>query len=272
VLLLGTFHFADAGHDWYKPRHTLAVESHSFQQEVQEIVARLAAFAPTKIAVERRMEHQELLDTEYEAYQRGAFPLPASEVYQLGFQLAQRLNHQRVYAIDALGRYYDPPLDLEPLGVGHAPAALNQLLATHYQFDPLTRLREYAQTHQQAEQITRWEQMVMAAGLAADVAKTTRSLRETLLAQNQIEQLRADHGQYLSGWFQIGTGHAYPGVDYVTAWFNRNLRIFANLQRITEEPHDRVLVIYGAGHIPLLRHCVESLPTYHLVEVAAYLA
>ena len=60
-------------------------------------------------------------------------------------------------------------------------------------------------------------------------------------------------------------------MDVITAWYNRNLRIFANLQRITEPPGERLLVVYGAGHIPILRHCVEASPEYDLVEVADYL-
>jgi hypothetical protein len=89
---------------------------------------------------------------------------------------------------------------------------------------------------------------------------------------NTEQALQESHGLYLTGWFKIGSGHAYPGVDWVTAWYNRNLRIFANLQRITSSSGDRILVIFGAGHIPILRHCVLALPEYNLVEVSEYLA
>jgi hypothetical protein len=34
----------------------------------------------------------------------------------------------------------------------------------------------------------------------------------------------------------------------------------------------RILVIFGAGHIPILRHCVLASPEYNLVEVREYLA
>lgn len=72
-------------------------------------------------------------------------------------------------------------------------------------------------------------------------------------------------------WFKVGEGDEYPGVDRVTAWYNRNLRIFANLQRITKQPDERILLIIGAGHLPILRHTVLASPEYQLVEVREYL-
>ena len=71
--------------------------------------------------------------------------------------------------------------------------------------------------------------------------------------------------------FKVGVGDEYIGADWATAWFNRNLRIFANLQRITERPDERILLVIGAGHVPILRHCVQASPEYELVEVQEYL-
>ena len=52
----------------------------------------------------------------------------------------------------------------------------------------------------------------------------------------------------------------------------RNLRIFANLKRITESPDDRILVVFGAGHVPILRHAIACSPKHELVDLRAYLA
>jgi hypothetical protein len=261
VMLLGTFHFHDAGLDAYQPQHDIAILSDS----------RLTAFAPTKIAVERRPDIQAQLDREYHDYLDNLFPLPESEVYQLGFRLAQRLRHPRIYAIDAWGRYYEPPLDVEPYGQGRTTKELNRFLEEQLHFDPNETLQQYAHSHGQEHYIRAWEQALTATAQAGDVDKTTHSIRETLLRCNHEQVLLEDHGFYLTGWFKIGVGHEYPGVDWVTAWYSRNLRIFANLQRITEDGDERVLVIYGLGHIPLLRHCVLASPDYRLVEVADYL-
>ena len=54
------------------------------------------------------------------------------------------------------------------------------------------------------------------------------------------ENLLKSHGIYLVDWFKVGMGHEYTGPDWITAWYNRNLRIFANLQRITEDAGERI--------------------------------
>ena len=53
-------------------------------------------------------------------------------------------------------------------------------------------------------------------------------------------------------------------------WHKRNIRIFANLARIAE-PGDRIIVIFGSGHSPLLRYFVESHAQMKLVEPNDYL-
>jgi hypothetical protein len=70
---------------------------------------------------------------------------------------------------------------------------------------------------------------------------------------------------------KVGIGDEYPGVDSKTAWYNRNLRIFANIQRIAEKPGERILVGIGAGQLPILRNAAMSSPEYDLVEVGRYL-
>jgi len=272
VMLLGTFHFQDAGLDAYQPQHDIGILSQERQHQIDDVLTRLVAFAPTKIAVERRLDTQAQLDREYQDFLQHRFSLPPSEVYQLGFRLAQRLGHPRVYAIDAWGRYYEPPLDLEPYGQGRTTKELNHFLEERFHFDPNDTLRQYAQRHNQEHYISAWERAFTVAAQAGDRDKMTQSLRETLVRCNQEQVLLENHGFYLTGWFKIGVGHEYPGVDWVTAWYNRNLRIFANLQRIAEDSEERLLVMYGLGHIPLLRHCVEASPDYRLVEVDEYLA
>ncbi|MEP7266457.1 MAG: DUF5694 domain-containing protein, partial [Saprospiraceae bacterium] len=54
-------------------------------------------------------------------------------------------------------------------------------------------------------------------------------------------------------------------------WFNRNLRIFRNIQKINAKPTDRILVIFGAGHMNLLNIFFKASPEYKLVERNKYL-
>ncbi len=115
TLLLGTFHFDDPGRDVYKPQHRFDVAAR--QTEILEVVERLAAFEPTKVVVEFSALEQNRLDRNYEAFLQGDFELTGNEIYQLGFRLAKRLEHRRVYAADDWGRFYEPPRDAD-LGEG----------------------------------------------------------------------------------------------------------------------------------------------------------
>ena len=119
--------------------------------------------------------------------------------------------------------------------------------------------------------LTQWSEYYLEHYTRIDERKTQGSLRETLLELNRLPNILNMHGNYLVDHFKVGVGSEYPGVDVMTAWYNRNLRIFANLQRITEPPGERLLIIYGAGHVPILRHCAEASPEYDLVEVSDYL-
>jgi len=106
----------------------------------------------------------------------------------------------------------------------------------------------------------------------ADAQKTQQTMREILLRANSEDEILREHGAYLVDHFKIGVGDEYPGADWITTWwYNRNLRIFANLQRIMETPGERILLIIGSGHLPILRHCALASPEYDLVEVHDYL-
>lgn len=243
VLVLGTFHFADAGLDAYKPRFDIDVRSPERQREVEDLVERLAAFRPTKVAVERRPERQAELDSLYEAYLRGTYELGPNEIYQVGFRLARRMGHERVWAVDAP----NPSL-------GMSPAEYEAEAARRPAVDPT------------------WTARYMALYRHEDSLKTTVPLRETLLRMNEPERLMRGLGHYLVDTFTASEGPGdYFGVDTSVWWWGRNLRIFRNLQRITDSPEDRVLVLLGAGHAPLVRHAVEASPEHELVEPEAYL-
>ena len=80
LLILGTFHFSDAGLDEFRPRHDVDILAEDRQREVSEVVRLLADFAPTKIAVEWPASQKERVDAQYRRYVDGAFELPSNVV------------------------------------------------------------------------------------------------------------------------------------------------------------------------------------------------
>jgi hypothetical protein len=242
LLLLGTFHFKDAGLDGYKPRHDVDILSETRQREVSDLLDRLAAFAPTRIAVEMKRTDQSRLDARYAQYLAGELEPTSNEIHQLGFRLGKRLGHERLWAVDAEGRRYEPSVDR-----GKWAKANDQGWVEDHPW------------HERYERLYEWE----------DREKTRATLADYLLYLNSPERVALGHGHYLVGAFKAGDGRAYPGADHLSGWwYNRNLRIFANLLQLARERDDRVLFIVGAGHLPILAHAARSAPDIELVDLA----
>jgi hypothetical protein len=70
---------------------------------------------------------------------------------------------------------------------------------------------------------------------------------------------------------RVGKDSDYAGTDLVSDWYARNLKIYANLTRIAESPNDRILVLYGAGHLKLLQQFVKDSGEYDLELLDKYL-
>lgn len=52
----------------------------------------------------------------------------------------------------------------------------------------------------------------------------------------------------------IGSSDDYVGADVILRWYERNIKIFVNVARLASESSDRILVLIGGGHLPLLTH------------------
>lgn len=242
VLLLGMFHFHNAGLDTYKEQFPFDPLTPEHQRQIEDVVDRLARYRPTKIGVESR--NQARIDSLYRAYRARQHPSGPDEVEQIGFRLAAKLGQDRLYAIDAAEREYEP-------------------MTSESQWN--ARVAQYPPAD------TSWQPKFNAFYRFEDSLKTILPLRETLTRMSEPAYLRILHGNYLVDSFGIGRDTDYFGPDAATRWWNRNLRIFNNIQRITGGPDDRILVIIGDGHVPLLRHAVENSPAYRLEDVSQYL-
>lgn len=249
VMLLGTFHFHNPGLDAYKPQHQPDMLSEPKQREIAEVLDRLARYGPTRICVEQNRDHQATVDQDYASYRAGAFQLTANEIHQIGFRLAARLGLERLHAIDAWGRMYESFEAVEAYAKFQGPDQVAIMAGEdpwhHHFFDGYRR---------------------------ADEHMPGTTLREVLLGANDERNVLQGHGAYLVSLLELGGEADYTGPDLISGWwYNRNLRIWRNIQRATAAG-DRILVVIGSGHLPVLRHCAQTSPQHELVEVAAYLS
>lgn len=238
VMVLGTMHWDNPGLDYGNPQVD-DVLSPRRQPEVQALLDALAEFRPTRIALEAEPSRDSTWNDRYRRYRAGSVTLGRDERDQIGLRLAARLGHDRVYAVD-----YQNGMDVS--GVLGWAAQNGQ-----------ERIAQRIGGHIQAA--------------VAGIDSTTRisTLGETLRLYNGARMDSLDIMYLLMA--PIGRDTAYLGADMVAGWYERNLKIFVNITRLAA-PGERVLVIMGAGHGPLLRRFIDESPDYDLVRVDPYLA
>ncbi len=248
VLVLGVFHFQDAGRDSYKPQFPFDIRTAQRQRELEDVIARLAAWRPTRIAIEQRSEQQARVDSLYAIYPGGGMDTLQNEIYQVAYRLAKRLGHAAVFAVDAPARFLDSAMTEAEWNRRKSAIKAGPLSATD------------------------WDARYTAVYRSDDSLKTVRTLRESLLAANDPERLALGHGHYLVGTVLDGPPGEYLGADgFVSAWHTRNIRIYSNVARLIRSPDERVLLVIGAGHAPIIRSQFVSAPFAKLVDVAEVL-
>ena len=239
IFLLGTFHFMEKHWDPY---------SSSSQREIREFVQKLAEFNPDAVAIEGAVHQQSAIDAAYSKVNLDAFENESlmrttalgeitmfgqtapikwnNESIQIGFRLAKMLNLPCVHAIDA-----DMELDDSLLGET-LPDEVRQRLDS---------LNAYI------------------------CERSGDTLLSTYRCFNSPEYSRLSHMTYLTA-NAVNTGGSYNGSAFTAQWYERNLRIFSEIQALTKE-HRRLFVLYGAGHLQILRDLIEACDSLTLVSL-----
>lgn len=253
ILLLGIFHFAGEQMDANTTPTSLRVNmlSPERQAQIESIVKKLAEFKPTKIAIEVSPRLQIHYDSLYQEYKAGR-PLsskyikPEDETVQLGFRLAKLMKLERLYPIDAQ--------------------------AFRFQLSPKDSVLTFEKYKTQTDSsFNYWDK-------AYDLEKNLQDSLAFLLPLNKyLQYLNAPQKQAkaIGRWLittKRGSNTEPIGADgFITRYFNRNVRIYSNVQRIATNKEDRILVIYGATHMYMLKQLFAASPEFELKDIMPYL-
>lgn len=233
-MLVGTFHFDNPGLD-YRNLKVDDMLAPARQREIAAVAAALGRFRPTRIGVEWTAERAARGYAEYVA---GTGEPARGEVVQLGFRIARAAGLRSVDGLDV------------PMGL------------------PFEAAMAYAASHGRQSVIDEATRYSDAAVARQDRELKTRGIAATLRLLNDPAN---DNGHHLYRLLlTAGGGAEQPGAEVAVAWYRRNLLTCAKLLQAAR-PGDRVLVFYGAGHLPLLRQCVTETPGYELVDPLPYL-
>lgn len=235
VLVLGVYHMANPGKDIFnmKADDVLAPKR---QAEIAQLIEVLKKFHPTKIAVEAGV-WDDRIPKRYADYLAGKYELSRNEIDQIGLRLAKELGHKTVYPVDADGEF------------------------------PFQRVVDYAKASGRSKELDGMMGEIGGMVKAQEQYLASHTVLETLLFMNADGKVAEDIGFYYRQ-AHFGEPGDWAGADLLSDWFRRNIRIYSNVTRLVDSPNERVLVIFGAGHLGWLRHDVSGDPTLRLRKLA----
>ncbi len=240
VLVAGVFHFDSPGLDMFNTKMK-DILGERRQKEILDVARRLESFKPTKIAVEAPYSSTTAQDR-LDQFLRGEYQLKESEIDQLALRIAKNLGHGRIYSVD-----FKQNMDMNSVF-------------------------KYAKENGQGELV----QQTMAdfsskmQPLVAESYVESNTMMKVLYDMNTPDFERMGHAMYMT-MLRIGKDDQYVGADVVAGWNARNLKIATNVIRIADQPGDRVLLIIGAGHTPLIRQYLSQTPGFEVVDSLPFL-
>lgn len=246
VLTLGVFHFNFPNLDveQIKASDQINVLEEKYQNEIRQIVEKLAKFKPTIIVIEDQPENQAMTDSLYNLYLQGKYELDRQEEEQIGYRLAKKMGLKTLYCVDEWG---DFDARIEKLVSGNDTLEYNKF-------------------------VNYFENSIVPNATPERLYKTEGILAE-FKQLNNPENIKKSLGTYLTEPFRYESQkNDFMGVKFETGrWFSRNLKIFRNIQRIPVSPDDKILVIFGASHLNLLNIFFDSSPDFKLVRTNDFL-
>lgn len=244
IMTLGVFHFDFPNLDAVRTQEKdkISVLDEPYMSEIIALAKSIQEFKPTIIAIETTPDNQLLIDSLYQLYLNGYWELRKNEIYQLGFRIGKKLNIEKFYCIDDFGVHYN-----------HITAIFNDS----------TRLAS----------ITAYQRKSLENEGVSKTAEKISSITEELHKRNIPSNIQNSMAGYLTGLFKYEENEGdFAGVDFQTGrWFNRNLRILRNIQRIPQTADDRILLIIGSDHLNLLNFFFESSNEFELVSPIPYI-
>ena len=230
IILVGTVHYPER----------FDIFSDDVQNQIDEFTNKLALLKPNKIVVEFPYQMQNELDKLYEKCNEYNF---ADEVvYSNVERYGVKEPFYSVNEIVQIGFRLGKKLNHEKIyGIDEDIELSDELFE---KIAPYMDMNRY------------FENM-------GKMVEKAQNINELYAIHNSKEYILIDNSMYLD-MNKINMGN-YEGSQLVLQWYERNLKIFSNLQNICEQ-EDRVLVLIGSAHLKLLKELVNANSEMEMVE------
>lgn len=212
------------------------------QRDAKKIAAMIAEFKPTIICVEVPWDKNEELHNRYQEYLSNPSKVSTyyGEVGMVAFEVGRLSKLNSIFGIDHKMEYN--------YRIGHEiKNAIDSVTYNKYYDNPFVFHPEINLNHDQL------------------------SLLEKLQLFNSskfLDFLITVNADMLAF---AGTENNFEGADEAAKYYQRNLRIYANLNRIPMTTQDRVFILSGGSHTAFLGEFMGRSPKYEMVNVQDYL-
>lgn len=234
ILNLGTFHM-DYTTDGYS--QDFDEKSAKNRKDITALVQKIAQFKPTVILVELPPERQEELEKRYHNYINSTMTYEDyyGEIGLVAFEVGRLSGTKRIYGIDHKMNYN---------------FMIGDQLINQYPSQPYSDYKTFFENHY----------------IRSDEYKSL-SLLDKIRYGNTPEyynfmiNLNADILTYVNS--DIG----FEGADEAAKFYHRNIRMFANMNKIDFNPNDRVFILMGTAHTAYFDSFFKRSPYYESVNV-----
>ncbi|MDP5060391.1 MAG: DUF5694 domain-containing protein, partial [Maribacter sp.] len=248
VLNVGFFHFgttSDAN------KVDFDENSSKEQEEVRQLSKLLAAFKPTIICLEYTPDIDDKINKGYKKFLENSDKLDTEygELSMVGYDVARINSLEKVYGIDNYIGYNYSVGDF----IENNPELTNAIDAKTYLEITNTPLKEHPELK------------------AKNKNFDNLSLLEKIKLTNNPVMLDYSLNTNADKLFYVGIDDNFVGADQAALFYQRNMRIFSNLNRIKMTVDDRVLIIMGSAHTAMLREFISRSPKFEMVNTLDYL-
>jgi hypothetical protein len=238
VLNFATFHFS-----FTPDGHTVEFDEKNKenQKKAHSIAAQLAEFKPTVIVVEIPPEYTESTQEIYSDYRKNPsqFANP-SEIELIAYEVGRLAGADRIYGIDHKMNYnYRIGSDINN--------TIDSATYNQFEANPFESFPTIARNENNMDLI--------------DKLKLNNS-------DKYLDFMITANADILT---HAGTSENFEGADEAASFYERNLRMYSNFNRIPLTKDDRVFIIMGSAHTAFFRDFFSRSPKYEMVNTFEYL-